>query len=639
MRIGGEQEISPDMERLITIIRNKEIVLWAGAGLSLYAGYPSGATFCNIICDAAKTETDKEILSKHKAVLMNVAEEFEQLYSRDALIGLVSTHFDKPPSINPHAHYLCTQIPQIDTIITTNYDHLFEYVYGDNLCTVVGTQYKASGKEPITLYKIHGDSSDSTSVVLTSKDYAKFYEGLNSLVWSKLKVILAEHSVLFIGYSLEDKNIEDIFEKVLTQVDTSKSEFFIAVPKLAEHKLRHFNTICKTTHLPIDGETLLRIIEKAIRENIVFDAINKKVSIDQAQAITHRHGVEPTWKVVPRGGTTEIEIENYVTNPFKALLKISGAQISSTKETYRQMERFMDDCDCREMILPSESLKLFEQINGINIPKKNLVDEKKPEVVRIEKPAQFDKVVLTINEAEVYKDAITLCSFWGNKRKRVTVELPSMNISLLYENDFINVTISFDKQHSAKNALNDLLVLSQWYDGSPLLFLHKNRGHMEPVLQIPSVEDSAVRASVLAFINENSKIYQQILKVEGYLDTEFLIPSVLSYGDKNAVIKVLSTFEDVDVGETLNLDLSLRCDSQLYEALKVPSDHSIEAIETNEEQVSLFGQKYTIKEQRTRILSPVIENADEVGKLLSQGKEAIGRIVSSTGKILMRCKL
>lgn len=178
MRIWGKQEMTPDIKRLITMIRNRKIVLWAGSGLSLYAGYPSGSTFCNIICDAAKTEEDKEILLKHRTVLVNVAEEFEQLYSRDELISLVSAHFDKAPSVNPNAHYLCTQIPQIDTIITTNYDHLFEHVYGDKLRAVVGTQYKAPGKEPVTLYKIHGDSSDSASVALTSKDYAKFYGAL-----------------------------------------------------------------------------------------------------------------------------------------------------------------------------------------------------------------------------------------------------------------------------------------------------------------------------------------------------------------------------------------------------------------------------------------------------------------------------
>ena len=108
MRIGKEREITPDMERLITLIRNKEIILWAGSGLSLYAGYPSGITFCDIIYNAAKSESDKAILAKHKSVLMNIAEEFEQLYSRDELIGLVSEYFDKAPSVNPHAHYLCT---------------------------------------------------------------------------------------------------------------------------------------------------------------------------------------------------------------------------------------------------------------------------------------------------------------------------------------------------------------------------------------------------------------------------------------------------------------------------------------------------------------------------------------------------
>ncbi len=114
MRIGKAREITPDMERLITLIRNKGIILWAGSGLSLYAGYPSGTEFCDIICNAAKSESDKAILARHKSVLMNIAEEFEQLYSRDELIGLVSAYFDKAPSVKPYAHYLCTQIPQID---------------------------------------------------------------------------------------------------------------------------------------------------------------------------------------------------------------------------------------------------------------------------------------------------------------------------------------------------------------------------------------------------------------------------------------------------------------------------------------------------------------------------------------------
>ena len=639
MRIRGEQEITPDIERLISLIRNKEIVLWAGSGLSLYAGYPSGTAFCDIICNAAKSENDKEILSRHKAVLMNIAMEFEQLYSRDALIELVSAHFDKPPSVRPHAHYLCTQIPQIDTIITTNYDHLFEYAYGDNLCTVVGTQYKASDKKPVTLYKIHGDSSDSASVVLTSKDYAKFYEGLNSLIWNKLKVILAEHSVLFIGYSLEDKNIEDIFEKVLSQVDTSESEFFIAVPTLAEHKLRHFNTICKTTHIPIDGEELLSLVEKSIRENIVFDAIDKKISIDEAQTVAYRHGVQPIWRSSPSGEKTRIEIDDYIVNPFRSLIS-QGMTITSSAETYSQMEHFIEDCDCHEIILPPECLTLFENVNGINIPKNITANENGESVVKIEKPEQIDEVILTVENHDVYRDSIVLRSFWGSKRKRTTIQLPTISISLLFEGTSININLSFADKRSAKETLDDLSIIDLWYKGSTLVFSEVLGNEMVTILKMPPIEDKPVIEMLSNYLSKNREIYGQILKLENHLETKFLLPKNLTYADKYTITKVLSAFEPMEVDDTCwNLDLQLNCDKQLYEALKTPSSYPMKMTEEIEENIHLFGCEYIIREQQFDILCPVIENIDEVRNTLLSGNKAIAKIVSSTGKLTLRCKM
>ena len=639
MRIRGEQEITPDIERLISLIRNKEIVLWAGSGLSLYAGYPSGTAFCDIICNAAKSENDKEILSRHKAVLMNIAMEFEQLYSRDALIELVSAHFDKPPSVRPHAHYLCTQIPQIDTIITTNYDHLFEYAYGDNLCTVVGTQYKAPDKKPVTLYKIHGDSSNSASVVLTSKDYAKFYEGLNSLIWNKLKVILAEHSVLFIGYSLEDKNIEDIFEKVLSQVDTSQSEFFIAVPTLAGHKLRHFNTICKTTHIPIDGQTLLSFIEKVIRENIVLDAMSKKISIDEAQTVAYKHGVQPIWRLSPSGEKTRIEINDYIINPFGSLIS-QGITITSSAETFGQMERFIEDCDCHEMILPPECLTLFENVNGINIPKNITVDENGESVVRIEKPEQIDEVILTIENHDVYRDSIVLRSFWGSRRKRATIQLSAISISLLFEGTSININLSFTNGRSAKETLDDLTLINLWHKGNTLIFSKRLGNEMMAVLKMPPIEDESVIELLSNYVSKNREIYGQVLKLENYLKTEFVLPNDLTYADKCAIEKVLSFFEPVEVEDTIwNLDLQIKCDNRLYESLKKPSSHPMKMIEKAEETVHLFDHEYVVTEQQISIPRPVIKNIDEVRNALLSGRQPTAKIVSYTGKLVLRCKI
>ena len=639
MRIGKAREITPDMERLITLIRNKGIILWAGSGLSLYAGYPSGTEFCDIICNAAKSESDKAILARHKSVLMNIAEEFEQLYSRDELIGLVSAYFDKAPSVKPYAHYLCTQIPQIDTIITTNYDHLFEYAYGDNLCTVVGTQYKASDKKPVTLYKIHGDSSDSASVVLTSKDYAKFYEGLNSLIWNKLKVILAEHSVLFIGYSLEDKNIEDIFEKVLSQVDTSESEFYIAVPTLAEHKLRHFNTICKTTHIPIDGETLLSFIERVIRENIVLDAMSKKISIDEAQTVAYKHGVQPIWRSSPSGEKTRIEINDYIINPFGSLIS-QGITITSSAETFSQMERFIEDCDCHEMILPRKCLTLFENVNGINIPKNITVDENGESVVRIEKPEQIDEVILTVENHDVYRDSIMLRSFWGSKRRRMVIQLPTISISLLFEGTSININLTFTDKRSAKGILDDLTLIDLWHKGNTLVFSKILGSEVVTVLKIPPIEDEPVIELLSNYVSRNKEIYRQVMKLERYLKTAFVLPNNLTYADKCAIEKVLSFFEPVEVEDTIwDLDLQINCDNQLYESLKKPSIHPMKMIEKGEETVHLFGHEYVIAEQQISIPRPVIKNTDEVRDALLSGGQPTAKIVSYTGKLVLRCKM
>lgn len=639
MIIGGDKEIIPEIERLIALIRNKKIVLWAGSGLSLYAGYPSGQAFCDIIYNAAKTEEDKKVLFQHKSTLMNIAEEYEQLYSRDELINLVSEHFDKAPSVSTYTHFLCTQIPQISTIITTNYDHLFEIAYQGRINTVIGTQFSASDKEPVTLYKIHGDSSSSASVVLTSKDYAQFYTKLDSLVWNKLKTILAEHSVLFIGYSLEDKNIEDIFEKVLSQIDTTKSEFFIAVPSLADHKLKHFNSICNTTHIPIDGETLLKFIEKAIRENIVFDAIDKKISIDQAQSVAYDHGIQPIWRSTPSGRSTELGIDGYILNPFGAF-KYNGATIHSSNGTYQQMEQFMDDCDCRELVLPAADVNLFENVNGINIPKSNLINRERPNVVKIEKPEQVHKATLTISNKNINVDSIILRSFWGNKRKRVVVELLNINVSLLYNssNNSVNVTLSFVDRHTSNGALNDLSILSLWHDGATLTFSRRIGDQMKPILLIPPVKDEEQLAVLSQFIQENSHIYRQIVKLEQYLKKDFIIPANLTIDDRDAIIKILSVFEPQEVGNIYNLNLQLTCDSELYKVLKVPITGSIEMIEQNQETICLFGNKYIISETRYSIISPFIEDADEVESMILSGIKPIVNVKSSIKSIIMRCK-
>lgn len=99
-------------------------------------------------------------------------------------------------------------------IITTNYDSALETIHK-------GYQVYGSQSEMITsslqnigeIYKIHGTVSNHRSIVLTREDYNHF-EQRNKYLIAKLLTIFTENPIVFIGYSLSDENIKNIFNGI-----------------------------------------------------------------------------------------------------------------------------------------------------------------------------------------------------------------------------------------------------------------------------------------------------------------------------------------------------------------------------------------------------------------------------------------
>ncbi len=49
-------ELHEPLGRIVSEIRDFDVILWAGSGLSLYAGYPSGYALSNFILESAKSD-------------------------------------------------------------------------------------------------------------------------------------------------------------------------------------------------------------------------------------------------------------------------------------------------------------------------------------------------------------------------------------------------------------------------------------------------------------------------------------------------------------------------------------------------------------------------------------------------------
>lgn len=105
-------------------------------------------------------------------------------------------------------------------VITTNYDTFLESVFPEYTVYVGQEELLFNNISGIgEIYKIHGSITKPDSIVLTSLDYTEFEENASYLI-AKILTIFLEYPVIFMGYSLSDRNIRNIFEtisKCLTQ--------------------------------------------------------------------------------------------------------------------------------------------------------------------------------------------------------------------------------------------------------------------------------------------------------------------------------------------------------------------------------------------------------------------------------------
>lgn len=128
----------------------------------------------------------------------------------------------------------------IDGIITTNWDGLLENLFSDYKPYIGQEELIFSDLYNIgEIYKIHGCVSDPNSLVLTGSDYENFEER-NYYLAAKLLTIFIENPIIFIGYSLDDKNIQNILTSIVKCLNESNID-----------KLRDRLIFCQWSEIPV----------------------------------------------------------------------------------------------------------------------------------------------------------------------------------------------------------------------------------------------------------------------------------------------------------------------------------------------------------------------------------------------------
>ena len=258
-----------EKERLFELIREEEVLLFAGAGFSMYAGYPSGKELAKKMHNKLTPNQQDEI--ELTSNLLQVAEDIYNLKngSKNFLIEILKKEFHKEPS-NTETHDILAKIPQIKTVITTNYDDLFERTNKNLEVIRRSSDYPIIDPKKQLLFKIHGDLSDTKNIILTNSDYNNFFieNKAETVFWTALKDRLASNHILFVGYSLEDSNIMVMFNKILRELGDHGKELFFVSPFINSSK-RKFLERSKINYIESTGEDLIKEIYEDLKLNYI----------------------------------------------------------------------------------------------------------------------------------------------------------------------------------------------------------------------------------------------------------------------------------------------------------------------------------------------------------------------------------
>lgn len=235
-------------EMLIRKIREHRCVVFAGAGLSSQAKANDGApiptwkTLLEHMVDwcvehrvqlRAEPQEFKEIIEKGR--LLVVAQELQWSLGQqlNSCLSDILHIGDTKPS---NAHRLLCQIDWV-FVLTSNYDALIEGAYAAESGGILPPVFSYDGvnqaidclrNDKHFVFKVHGDINIPNSIVLGNRDYSKLlYQ--SPAYRSFLETVFASYTVLFVGFSGSDPDLDGIVDRLSTIYERSLSQHFILV--------------------------------------------------------------------------------------------------------------------------------------------------------------------------------------------------------------------------------------------------------------------------------------------------------------------------------------------------------------------------------------------------------------------------
>lgn len=225
-----EQHLKRFIDIFTKALKENNAAIFAGAGLSIPAGFVNWKNLLRDIAEDLKLDIDKE----NDLIAIAQYHYNEKGNNRHRLNQKLIDEFTQGATITPN-HRILSSLP-IQTYWTTNYDKLIEKAIEEAGKTpdVKITQENLSTNIPkrdAIIYKMHGDVSQPDQAVLTKDDYESYNEK-RPLFTTALQGELVSKTFLFIGFSFDDPNLEYILSRIRILLGQNQRDHYCFLKKI-----------------------------------------------------------------------------------------------------------------------------------------------------------------------------------------------------------------------------------------------------------------------------------------------------------------------------------------------------------------------------------------------------------------------
>lgn len=426
--------LEQDIRFLAEELEKGKLVVFVGAGVSKNSGLPEWE---ELIKDYADYRGIKEFTSKQ---FLTIPEEVFERYGSLKYYEIAEKRF-LGKYVTNSIHRILKKM-KLTYIITTNYDTLIEDEI-KNLQIVSKDEDLPYTNSNRMLIKMHGDF-ENKNIVLKKSDYDN-YEKNFQLISTLVKGLFTTNTVLFIGYSYSDTNVQQIMNWIKEILKEKTRKAFLVEFTNEDNKEEE------------NGEQINRISLKLLTEN------NDKVLYEDKKEQFNNNYEKTLTKFLSdiynkkEDIVKDIDIEiyknlNYLTeHNWRKLSKYSKIYIDEDwKRILNIRLEFKDIGKYEEMLFKSRIKKVVQNINGkekeILIPfsEKEITSERKKQKENLEELIGIEERFLE-----------TICDYdYQNFQNLVEEYIESNNI-----NKYIIVYgyLFFKKIYEAKKTIESMI--------------------------------------------------------------------------------------------------------------------------------------------------------------------------------------